>query len=162
MSKKLDIFQVLKNIDNKNYNFTDHLSDNETKELNKNINYIIPIWFNNIENNKEHINNIIKFNEFNDIWFALSKHPELQYKLLCSIGNKKFNKRFFINKKSDIDRLKNDIFTNIVYDISKEEVIQWINILNLEAFREILNRLGLQESQQKEYVKIFEKVKCQS
>lgn len=92
---KNDIFEVLKQIDNRNYQYYDTLSEEQQKEIQP---YTLCRWMSAIAGNEyNHMALTIDINNnVNKHFWELSKYKDLQWKLLCSCGNKKFNRHQWI------------------------------------------------------------------
>ena len=86
---KNDIFEVLKQIDNKNYQYYESLSVEQQKEIQP---YTLLRWLSSLAGNEQdHIKYTLETNEkVNKRFWELSKYKDLQWKLLCSCGSKKF------------------------------------------------------------------------
>lgn len=92
----LDIFEVLSNIDNKNVDYYDNLSDEQKKAFAP---IVIAQW---MCCSKSEIQTILT-NEFvNKYIYSLYKHPELLYKLMtcCSMGVRQFYKWNKVEKQT--------------------------------------------------------------
>lgn len=87
--RKLDLFMVLEALDLRDLNIYDEISaDPEaTKELNRDVGYMLPIWMTGAANNRDHAELIQRFNACCNLrWFDLSGKHRLQTRLLAHIG----------------------------------------------------------------------------
>lgn len=82
---KVDIFEVLKNIDGKNFEYFNMLSEEEKKSLQL---YVIMNWLSSCRDNNlteyyvQMVNSVIN----KDFFYIANKHPRLILKLMCVIG----------------------------------------------------------------------------
>ena len=80
-TKPLNIFDVLRNIDNKNIDYYTSLSPEEKKAF---VPFVLMQWLTCLQNVNDNPLQIVLLNEFvNDKIFSLGKHPELLYYLMC-------------------------------------------------------------------------------
>lgn len=86
---KNDIFEVLKQIDNKNYQYFESLSEEQQKEIQP---YTLLRWLSALSGNDSDHNHYttITNTNVNQRFWELSKYKDLQWKLLCTCGLKKF------------------------------------------------------------------------
>ena len=81
---KNDIFEVIKQIDRKNYNYYDSLTDEQKKEIQP---YTLMRWMSTVSDEQSHQKyNITINNNVNKYFWELSKYKDLQFKLLCTSG----------------------------------------------------------------------------
>lgn len=75
--KKLDIFNTLRQIDQKNYLWYDNLADSDQKGF---VPLVTNRWLSGTDSSRQ----VVFINEFvNPHIFSLNKHPGLLYKLMC-------------------------------------------------------------------------------
>lgn len=96
LNDKLDIFDVLKNINNKNFNYINDLSEDKKKMFSP---YVVFQWLSSSNNPQQ----IMVLNHINRIMFKLQDHPTLIYKLFCISSVNKFEKYNWIYKKEAKD-----------------------------------------------------------
>lgn len=77
-TEKLSIFDVLNQINNKNFNYLDTLSDDMRKQFSP---YVVHQWLTCTDNPEQYM---LLAHYVNENILALSNHPELLYKLLCT------------------------------------------------------------------------------
>ena len=139
---KNDIFEVLKQIDNKNYQYYDTLSEEQQKEIQP---YTLCRWMSTIAGQEE-IHELLTLNineNVNKNYWELSKYKDLQYKLLCTCGVKKFVRHQWIpQSKSKLDKTYN-IVRNFYKNLSDDEFnLKYKNMSN-EEIKDIQKFLGL-------------------
>lgn len=129
---KNDIFEVIKQIDYKNYQYYDSLTEEQKKEIQP---YTLTRWCSTASGNEEnHEYMTLMINNFvNNHFWELSKYKDLQWKLLCSCGLKKFMRHQWIpmsksNKDKDFieirkfySHLTNQEFERKYNNMTKEE-----------------------------------------
>lgn len=101
---KNNIFDVLKEIENKNYQYYDRLSNELQKEIQP---YTLCRWMSVMQGNDyQHENLTLKVNNnVNKNYWILSKYKDLQWKLLCTCGSRHFVKHQWIPvNKSPMDK----------------------------------------------------------
>ena len=101
---KNDIFEVLKHLDNKDYGYYESLSEEQQKEIQP---YTLTRWMSAIYGNESSHQSLNKrVNErVNKRFWELSKYKDLQWKLLCNIGNKtSYNHQWIPFTKSSTDK----------------------------------------------------------
>jgi hypothetical protein len=91
--KKLDIFYVIEQIDRRNFNYYSTLTDDEKKSISM---WLMMRWTSLVsgsaaEDYMLNTNDVVNYN-FGD----LTSHPELQWKLLCLVGNGKKQRHVFV------------------------------------------------------------------
>lgn len=140
-SYKNDIFEVIKNIDNKNYNYYDTLSDEQQKEIQP---YVLMRWISTVNDEKKHIDFNNKVNNNVNLYFwQLSKYKDLQYKLLCTCGNKMFNKHLWVaSSKSNIDK-NFKMIKSINSSLTDDEIRFKYKNISASELKEITQNLGL-------------------
>lgn len=140
---KNNIFSVLNKIDNKKYNYYEELSEDNKKEIQP---YTLLRWASCVDN-KDEINHelyTLEMNEYvNKNFWVLSKHKNLQWKLLCSGGQNKFMKHKWIApKKETVDKMMN-IVRQFYPNLSDEEINIKYNNMTEDEKQSILEYIGL-------------------
>lgn len=105
--KKLDLFkEVLPNIDCRNKNYYSQLDEDQKKEISP---YVLMRFMSSVKQQNLVDHHLIMINEIvNREFSSLSKHPELQWKLLClcGAGTKQFHPWIAPGKKQTKNKLQ--------------------------------------------------------
>lgn len=96
-AERLDIFEVLKNINNKNYNYIQNLDNDQQKQFSP---YIVNQWL-CCSNNPLQV--VLMDKLVNRKFFKLYKHPNLIYKLFCVAAVDKSARYTWLYKKAAKD-----------------------------------------------------------
>lgn len=151
VKKKIDIFVILDALDRNDYSLYDQIAgDPEAlKEFKKEIGFMIPLWMTGSANDSHHLELVQRFNEnCNRDWFALSKYPRMQAKLLASIGlGHKTSHRFSKVRAATKNSLLEDFLQTEYPDIRACEVVLWTRRNSLEQLTELAQSQGLQQEQ---------------
>jgi len=119
---KLDIFRVLEALDKKDYGFYDRLDDEEKKGFSA---FLALKWLSSVSNGKEMQHYYIAASNHyaNTHLFTVSKHPKLQWLMLCaaSPGVGKLRHEWIkTNKTGKTDNSKfnklSELYPNYKYD----------------------------------------------
>lgn len=95
---KNNIFEVIKQMDYKNYGYYDSLSDDLKKEIQP---YTLLRWESCASGNENsHKELTLKANRVNEHFWELSKYKDLQWKMLCTCGTKQWTKHQWISISS--------------------------------------------------------------
>jgi hypothetical protein len=109
--KKLDLFnQVLPNIDRRNKDYYATLSEDEKKEISP---YVLMRFMSHVKQQNLVDHHLIMINEIvNRDFSVFSKHPELQWKLLClcGIGTKQFHPWIAPGKKQAKSKVQQALY----------------------------------------------------
>lgn len=161
---KLNLTVLLKHFDLKNMSVYEAYKSNdaERKELEQMLQYILPLWVSGVATAREQIEILFNFNEhINEGWWELGKHPELQAKLLASIGLGKQVKHDFQyrHKKNNTNKLNE--FLRLRYpDVRIDEIRLWCLTNSEKVLSSLLDDYGIQNSEQtiilSEYRKVLE------
>ncbi len=139
---KNDIFDVLKNIDNKNYQYFESLSSEQQKEIQP---YTLCRWMSAIYGQeKQHIQ-LTKLvnNNVNTHYWELSKYKDLQFKLLCTCGlNKSFKHQWIAQSKNKNDKNYN-LIRNFYKNLSDDEFDLKYQSMTSDEIKNIQKFLGL-------------------
>jgi hypothetical protein len=161
--KKIDIFVILDAFDRNDYTVYDQVAaDPEAlAAFRKEIGYMLPIWMTGASRDSDHIELIERFNaNCNKNWFALSKHPRMQAKLLASIGlGRRTAHRFNKVRAAPKGSALGDFLRQEYPDIRENEVVLWTKRNTLEQTEELARSWGLQEDQLKELRKSYQEVR---
>lgn len=96
MKERLDIFEVLREINNKNYKYLDNLEDNLKKSF---VPYVVFQWL----QSTDEPNQMIILNHISPMLFDLQDHPELLFKLFCISSMNKYTRYSWIFPKATKD-----------------------------------------------------------
>lgn len=111
---KNDIFEVIKQMDYKNYGYYDSLNDEQKKEIQP---YTLMRWescASGNENNHKALTLKVN-NNVNQHFWELSKYKDLQWKLLCTCGNKQWTKHQWL----PMSKVSNDKQYKVIRDFYK-------------------------------------------
>jgi|ERR1700691_163232 len=155
----LDIFETLSAIDKKNLNFYFNLTKEQQKGF---LPFIVIRWASSIYSSNNNIKNhyITEVNNRVNIGFwELSKHPELQYKLLASVGNGKIQKHSWIKgpKRNISTNIIDELIINLHPEFNDLEVKIIKNKLNKENLKSLCKDLGMDDSKIKKYLSELKK-----
>lgn len=137
---KNDIFEVIKQIDRKNYNYYDSLTDEQKKEIQP---YTLMRWMSTVSDEQSHQKyNITINNNVNKYFWELSKYKDLQFKLLCTSGQRGFNRHQWI----PISKTLNDKTLNSIKEyfqgLTTQEIQMKYQKMSKEEIKDIQNFLG--------------------
>lgn len=138
---KNDVFEVLKNIDYKNYGYYDSLTDEQKKEIQP---YTLMRWKAiTIGNGSE--NNLLNVNEkVNKHFWELSKYKDLQWKLLCTCNDKPtYQRHQWIPMCKNQKNKDYEMVKNFYVDLTDAEVSFKFNGLSKTDIKQIKEYLGL-------------------
>lgn len=141
MTDKLDIFNVLKQIDNKNINFYDSLSDEHKKQF---VPLLTMRWLSSGNKLQTQLQNTI----LNPMVFRLHRHPSLLYKLMVATSDGKSKRYTWIKKKSK-DK-SSPITISVIssyYQCSKKDALRYKKQLHVDDILEMADELGYDKDQ---------------
>lgn len=147
---KLNIFDVLKELDRCNFSYYRSLSDAEKKSMSL---WVLTRWMSSSENHREH--HLLMVNDLvNNGASELKNHPELQWMSLCICGTGTVNKHKWIAppKKPKKDRLF-DAILKLKPHLKDDEIEMMIAILTKDEIIELLKDSGLDDNEIKEILK---------
>lgn len=163
MAGELDLFAVLRFLDQKNMELYSELKQDEDMlvEFNKMVGWLLPRWMAGSTSNADHRLLIKNFNEYVNVgWFTYSGHPELQAKLLACCGIGRPTKHKFTKPQGATSFQEIRSLLEIKYDdISDDEIVMWCRLNNENDLVEFAGRCGYQEKETKELKKIFVKAR---
>lgn len=145
---KNNIFEVLKHLDNKDYGYYESLSEEQQKEIQP---YTLARWMSAIYGNESSHQSLNKrVNErVNKRFWELSKYKDLQWKLLCSVGNKISYKHQWIGfTKSSNDKTTNMLRHFYSY-LNDDEFNLKMKTLQKDDIKEIKQYLGEEDKEKK-------------
>lgn len=162
MSKKFDLFFVLKELDKNNLKIYESFENEEDlkKEIDKLLSWLLPQWMSASSNDDvekfltERVNFIC-----NKSWFKIRNHPKLQAKLLSSCGPGKPIRHRYVKKHhtSSVPNIR--ILLEAGYpDIKEEEIILWCKKNSPQQVKEFAEENGYQQNEVDEIMKEYKKV----
>lgn len=142
-ANKLDIFELLRHIDDGDRDFLDGLTEDQRKGF-------VPIvtlrWLSGSGNESQ----LLNLNEIaNTTTFSLYKHPELLYKLMLAStpkGRKQYN--WIKTAKKEKTSLRTDVILRYLDEVSPREAAEFAAIYTAEEILEMAEALG----ETKEYI----------
>lgn len=137
---KNNIFDVIKQIDKKNYQYFDSLNEEQKKEIQP---YTLARWMSTVADEYDHKKyNMDINNNVNMYFWNLSKYKDLQFKLLCTCGQTGFNKHQWIPiSKSSTDKTLNSI-KDYFFGLTEKEIQMKYGRMTKEEIKNIQNFLG--------------------
>ena len=163
MTSELDLFAVLRFLDQNNMDLYSEIQQDPTMlvEFNKMVGWLLPRWMSGSTVNSEHRLLIKNFNEFANVgWFAFSKHPELQAKLLACCGTGRPTKHKFTRseKGAELHEIR-DLLETKYDDISDEEIQMWCRLNDERNMVDFAGRCGYQQDAIKKLKKVYVKAR---
>ncbi len=149
---KLDVFELLKEIDKGNYDYFDNLTQEQINSFSP---LVVMRWMSGTDDEKQ----ILRLNTIlNPRIFNLAKHKELLYKTLCVCSSKKYKRYTWmkvVNAKKNENG--NEILQIIAkyYSTSIKDSKQIQKIITVSDFVSILESLGYQPDEIKKYKKMY-------
>jgi hypothetical protein len=144
---KLDIFESLKMADTNAYTYYDSLDDEHKKQFSP---WLFNRWMSGAKSNTEY--HLIFTNELCNVEMnTISKHPELQWMLLCAVGMGKKQHHEWIKPSSGKKKNKKIEFIKKIYPNMKYDEIDTFCMLNSdEDIANIALSMGFQENELKD------------
>jgi hypothetical protein len=161
MPSILNLTVLLKHLDLQNLSIyeANYQDEAKRKELERMLQYILPLWVAGVGNAREQLQILFPFNQhINQNWWELKNHPELQAKLLASIGLKKqLNHDFqYRGKKTNINRL--DTFLRKHYNgIRRHEIEVWCRLNSEKILLSLLDDYGVQNNERESILAEYRK-----
>jgi len=148
--KEVTVFSLLKEIENKNYEFYDTLTKEQQHILFKPV--VVMMW---LIGSYSSINQHILLDEIvNRYLFAFSKHPKLLYLLMCVCGESKSKKFVFLKREAKQKKFKETIeVIESYYNCSPREAESYVCLLSLDDIKEMAAALGYENTQIKLIIK---------
>jgi hypothetical protein len=149
--RELDIGQVLKAVDLRDYDFYDRLSDKERKELspyvlmrfisNSNGDRDIQEWF--IERTNEFVNK--------NHWSLSNKHDKLLWQLCAAVGpGMTVFHKYLGSPKSQLNKFER-LLADIHPTYKEEDIKVMSSVMTSEEKDDLLDSMGFDKKQRKEY-----------
>ena len=143
MSYKLEIFDVLKEIDKKNVGFYDGLSDEHKKQF---VPLLTMRWLSSGTKLQTQLQNSI----LNPMVFKPHRHPGLLYKLMVATSDGKSKRYTWIKKKSKDKSAPTAIAAiSTYYQCSKKDALRYKKQLSEDDILEMADELGYDKEQVK-------------
>lgn len=151
MTDKLDLKEILAAVDINASSLWDELSEQQRKNLQKDF-FILNRYISNVSDKSKETQEyfVLAVNEyFNKHFYTLSKHPKLQWKLLCMCSHE--NKKIFFHewistKKKSVSKVYN--FLELIYpDKKDDEILVLCKILSPEELKELAEMHGYDNKQ---------------
>lgn len=141
---KNNIFEVIKEIDKKNYQYYELLDDEHKKDIQP---YTLARWISSVDGKdykQEWYNHSI--NQYVNMYFwELSKYKDLQWKLLCSCGTKGWNKHIWIQNNKNNTNKEYDILKKFYSNLTTDEFNIKYEKMTKEEKNDVLKFLGLKD-----------------
>jgi len=160
---KLDISTILSKLDQNDMRVYSSIGNTHEArdELDKNISWMIPQWMTGSHDPSQQRNLVILFDELcNPGWSVFYKHPELQAKLLATMGNGRTKHKFHrpsggkVSKYPDLINLLREHYE----DIRDDEVVLWCHHNDIEAVEDMMDQSGMSLDSRKPIRAQFKKV----
>jgi len=147
---KLDIFTVLERIDLRDYNYYGSLTDDERKSLSP---WILMRWMSLVSNTNLATDAIMNTNDCVNLNFSeLSKHPELQWKLLCLASSGSKQRHVFVKPPRGRTKNKRQEALSILYSFVKfDELVMLETMVTDDELRDHLKLTGMTDKEISEF-----------
>lgn len=163
MKPQLNLFGILEFLDLKSFQVREAVGETpeELKEIDRNAGWFLPQWMTGAQADKDHVRLVLGFNDTCNVgWHRLARHPELQLKLLATIGSgRKVKHRFF----KPVSNPQSDKFLNflqeVYQDINQREINFWLSRNDEDALVELLEQAGYQRDDRDEIVKSYKSLR---
>lgn len=140
---KNDIFEVIKQIDKKNYQYFDSLSLEQQKEIQP---YVLMRWISVVGDEDKHIKYTQDTNNNVNMYFwELSKYKDLQWKLLCTCGQSGFNRHQWIPMSKSNNDKDFKAIRGYFSHLNEQEFAIKYKSMNKDEIKKIKQFLGLEE-----------------
>lgn len=139
---KNNIFEVIKEIDKKNYQYYDSLDEEHKKDIQP---YTLARWISSVDGKdykQEWYNHSIN-NNVNMYYWDLSKYKDLQWKLLCSCGTSGWNKHKWIPLSKSLTNKEYNILRKFFNQLNDNEFDMKYSEMTSEEKQSIFEYLGI-------------------
>ena len=138
---KNNVFEVLKNIDYKNYGYYDSLTSEQQKEIQP---FTLTRWKSMITGTAQE-DNLLRVNErVSKNFWELSKYKDLQWRLLCSCNKiPTYQRHQWIPLSKNQQNKDYQLVKNFYSGLNDNEISFKFNNLTKKDIKEIKNYLGL-------------------
>lgn len=158
---KLDLFrQVLPALHRGDKEFYNNLSEEERKGLSP---FVLMRWLSLVKSNVDAPYYIFMVNELvNQNFWELSKHPELQWKLLtaCVLGGSPKHQWIPLNRKPQTTKVE-DVFLEMNPTLNRMELDMVLERTSADEFKDLLKGMGWPDDEIKPVLAAFKKYKNQ-
>jgi len=138
MKERLDIFEVLREINNKNYNYLDGIDDNLKKSFTP---YVVFQWLQSTDDS----NQVLVLNHISPMLFDLQDHPELLFKLFCISSMNKYTRYSWIFPKSTKDDTLEILGKYL--ECSKRVATEYKEFYTIDDIKQMAQELGYQDAE---------------
>jgi hypothetical protein len=138
MKERLDIFEVLREINNKNYNYLDTIDDNLKKSFTP---YVVFQWLQSTDDS----NQVLVLNHISPMLFDLQDHPELLFKLFCISSMNKYTRYSWIFPKSTKDDTLEILGKYL--ECSKRVATEYKEFYTIDDIKKMAQELGYQDAE---------------
>lgn len=148
----LDIKRELNNVDLRNHEFFDNLTDDEKKSFSP---YVLMRYVSNVGGDRdvqewylEMTNEYVNKNH----WLLSKKHKPLLWKLFASVGvgTKMYHQYLALGKKEKINKLEN-LIADLNPAMKIEDIKLLTSLMTKKDIEELFDNLGFDKKQRKEY-----------
>ncbi len=156
-----DLFATLRALDSGSLSVYEDScnTDEERKDFNKEVGWMLPQWMSSATNPKQQIQLIQNMNKTATSWGALNDHPQLRTQLLGTCGLGKTAKHRFPKSKRGVGYGALHKLLLLSYpDIRLSEVDIWCDHNNIKEVEELARNHGLQAKELEPIIKVFKKI----
>jgi len=148
----LDIKRELANVDLRNYNFYDNLSDQEKKEFSP---YVLMRYVSNVDGNRElqewfleRTNELVN----KDHWVLSKNHKPLLWKLFagCGIGSKLYHPYLKAGTKEKAEKIEK-LLAELYPAMKLCDIKLQAKLMNKADKKELFDKMGFDKKQRKDY-----------
>jgi hypothetical protein len=139
---KNDIFELIKHIDNKDYQYFELMEDDKKKEVQP---YILMRWISTTNDSKHEKFTLNINNNVNKHFWELSKYKDLQWKLLCTCGEKKWAKHQWVALTKISKDKEKTIIRQFYQNLNNQDFELKYKFLTKEEKEKIFQFLGLRD-----------------
>lgn len=158
---KLDISRVLYATDNKNYNFYSNLTQEEKKAYSP---LVVMRFLSSAQDQSGlHSYYLNAVNEYvNNNFWELSKHPELQHKLMAAVGFKHpkvYHKWISVkNGSKSKDTILHKFLKEVYEGANTDEISFVLKNITRDELSNLLKKYAKQDNEIKEMLKIYDRM----
>lgn len=145
MTKRLDIFRVLKHINDGDTKFLNALSEEEFKGFQP---FVVMLWLKNPDVNVE-FHTVLTNEVLNPYIFDLGRHPRLLYKLMCVSNGFGDNARYTFKKKANNSTPATIDLLQSKYGFNKNKALEALQIMTLDDIVAVAEEMGYDDAQLK-------------
>lgn len=155
-----DLFATLRKLDSGNLSvYEECTNDQERKDFNKEVGWMLPQWMSSATNPKQQIQLIANMNRVATAWGALNDHPQLRTQLLATCGLGKTTKHRFPKSKRGVGYGALYKLLLLSYpDIRMSEVDIWCANNNIKDVEQLAQYYGMQAKELEPIIKVFKKI----